>query len=83
MCQLRALGLGREATTEAFLGLTSENLGSLRTSLLDAMAPKEARHDQLIGVISKLIVLSWEIQPGFASPDEGWPRYHWSLRLET
>lgn len=45
LCELRALGLGRGATTEAFLGLTSENLGNLRTSLLDGMASKEARRD--------------------------------------
>lgn len=59
--ELRALGLGKEATTEAFLGLTSESLEHLRTSLLDAMTPKEERHDQLIGVIPKLIALCWEV----------------------
>lgn len=48
------------------------------------MAPKEARHDQLIGVIPKLIVLCWEVQPGSANPDEvGLRQHHWSLRLET
>lgn len=36
LCEPRALGLGRGTTIETFLGLTSENLGNLGTSLLHA-----------------------------------------------
>lgn len=76
LCELRALGPGKGAPTEAFLSLTSENLGNLRISLLDAKASEEARHDQLIGIIPKLTVL--------CKPRQGVARqYHWSLRLET
>lgn len=82
--ELRALGLGKGATTEAFLGLTSENLGNLRTSLVHAMAPKEARCDQLMEVIPKLIVLCWEVQALQTQTRGDWGSTTglWDLRLD-